>query len=333
MIVPGSGYSGGLASPVSEPERCEVIAVRSLFLLLSKSRLLKQWSSVSGIAQIAARRFVAGATVAEAIAAIKNLNQNGLKTTLDHLGENTRTKEQAKTAAADYVYALDCLAEASVRSHVSVKLTQLGLELGSDFCIDNVARVAARATEIGTFMRIDMENSAYVQRTFEVLSTLRERFDNVGIVIQAYLYRSQSDVDAMIKAGIPVRLCKGAYDEPPSLAFPKKADVDQNMIDLMHQLLSEEARNAGARLAMATHDEKLIEATKAFTAAHAIPQEAYEFQMLYGIRPGLQRQLADDGYGVRVYVPYGTEWYPYYMRRLAERPANVWFILSNLFRH
>lgn len=307
--------------------------MRSLLLLLSKSRLLKEWSSRSGIAQTAAGRFVAGPTVAEAIAAIVDANKSGLTTTLDHLGENTETEEQARTAASDYVYALDCLAEAGAQSHVSVKLTQLGLEINTAFCIENVSRVAARARDIGAFMRIDMESSACTTRTFEVLSALRERFDNVGIVIQAYLFRSQSDVEAMISAGIPVRLCKGAYDEPPSLAYPNKADVDQNMVDLMHRLLSEEARLAGARLAMATHDEKIIEATKAYVSAHAIPKEEFEFQMLYGIRTGLQETLAHDGYGVRVYVPYGTEWYPYYLRRLAERPANVWFILSNLFRN
>jgi proline dehydrogenase len=195
-----------------------------------------------------------------------------------------------------------------------------------------VARVARRAQEVSTFMRIDMEGSAYTQRTFDILYALRETYDNVGIVVQAYLYRSEADVRALIESGIPVRLCKGAYKEPASIAFPKKADVDQSMLDLMHLLLSAKGLQSGARLAMATHDEKLIEATKAFAAAHQIPQEAYEFQMLYGVRPGLQQQLADGGYGMRVYVPYGTEWYPYYMRRLAERPANVWFILSNLFR-
>ena len=333
MRVAAVWNSGRSAEPTPGPERCEVITVRTLLLLLSKSRLLKQWSSRSQIAQIAARRFVAGATVTEAITAINGARQRGLTTTLDHLGENTETEEQAKSAATDYLFALERLAEDGVQTHISLKLTQLGLDLGVDFCIENVARVAARAHDTGTFMRIDMESSAHVERTLEVLYALRERFDNVGIVIQAYLYRSRSDVDTAISAGIPVRLCKGAYDEPAALAFPKKADVDQNMIDLMHQLLSEKARRTGARLAMATHDEKLIEATKAFAAAHAIPQEAYEFQMLYGIRPRLQQRLADDGYGVRVYVPFGTEWYPYYMRRLAERPANVWFILNNLFRH
>jgi proline dehydrogenase len=306
--------------------------MRSLFLFLSESHRLKSWSSESQLAQVAARRFVAAETIEGTLDVIRDLNRRGLTVTLDHLGENTETESQAIAAADDYLIALDRIAESGVQSHVSVKLTQLGLDLGTEFCLENVARVACRAQEVSTFMRIDMEGSAYTQRTFDILYALRETYDNVGIVVQAYLYRSEADVRALIEAGIPVRLCKGAYKEPASIAFPEKARVDQNMLDLMHLLLSAKSLQSGASLAMATHDEKLIEATKAFAAAHHIRQEAYEFQMLYGVRPGLQGQLADDGYRMRVYVPYGTEWYPYYMRRLAERPANVWFILSNLFR-
>jgi proline dehydrogenase len=306
--------------------------MRSLFLLLSGNRQLKQWSSQSRIAQVAARRFVAGESVENAITAIRLANQRGLTASLDHLGEDTETEAQAIAAADDYLIALDRIAETAVQSHVSVKLTQLGLDLGTGFCRDNVGRVAARAKQVGTFVRIDMEGSDHIERTFEVLYSVREEYDNVGAVIQAYLYRSKSDVEALIEAGIPVRLCKGAYKEPASLAFPQKADVDQNMIDLMHLLMGDKARDSGTRLAMATHDEKMIAATQAYAAVHNIPKGAYEFQMLYGIRSALQQQLADEGYGVRVYVPYGTEWYPYYMRRLAERPANVWFIISNLFR-
>lgn len=306
--------------------------MRSLLLFLSGNRQLKQWSSQSRLAQAAAGRFVAGESIEHAIVAIRDANKRGLTATLDHLGENTETKAQAIAAADDYLRALDHIAETGVQSHVSVKLTQLGMDLGTGFCRDNVARVAAQAKDVGNFMRIDMESTDYVERTFEILFSLREDYDNVGAVIQAYLYRSRSDVQALIEAGVPIRLCKGAYKEPASQAYPEKTDVDQNLIDLMHLLLSREARENGALLAMATHDEKMIAATKAFAAAHNIPKEAYEFQMLYGIRPALQQQLADEGYGMRVYVPYGTEWYPYYMRRLAERPANVWFILSNLFR-
>jgi proline dehydrogenase len=306
--------------------------MRTIFLFLSGSRLLKQWTSKSRLAQIAARRFVSGDTIDDVIAVIRDANRRGLTTTLDHLGENTETEAQAIAAADDYLAALDHIAATGVQSHVSVKLTQLGLDLGTGFCRKNVARVAARAQAIGSFMRIDMESSDYTDRTLEILYALREDYHDVGVVVQAYLYRSRSDVEALIDAGVPVRLCKGAYNEPASLAFPQKADVDQNMIDLMHLLLSARARASGARLAMATHDEKLIEATKAYAAAHDIPPIAYEFQMLYGVRPALQQRLADEGYGMRVYVPYGTEWYPYYMRRLAERPANVWFIISNLLR-
>jgi proline dehydrogenase len=306
--------------------------MRTIFLFLSDNRQLKQWTSQSRLAKIAARRFVAGDTIDDAIAVIRDAGRRGLRTTLDHLGENTETEAQAIAAADDYLVALDHIAATGVQSYVSVKLTQLGLDLGTDFCRENVARVAARAQAIGSFMRIDMESSDYTDRTFEILYALREDYDDVGVVVQAYLYRSRSDVEALIDAGVPVRLCKGAYNESASLAFPQKADVDRNMIDLMHLLLSAKARASGAHLAMATHDEKLIEATKAYAGAHNIPPTAYEFQMLYGVRPALQQRLADEGYGMRVYVPYGTEWYPYYMRRLAERPANVWFIISNLLR-
>jgi proline dehydrogenase len=306
--------------------------MRTLLLYLSGNRRLKRWTSQSRLARIAARRFVAGDTIEDAIAVIRDANRRGVTTTLDHLGENTETPAQATAAADDYLLALDRIAATGVQSYVSVKLTQLGLDLGTDFCRANVARVAARAQAIGSLLRIDMESTDYTDRTFEIVYALREHYDNVGVVVQAYLYRTRADVEALVEAGVPVRLCKGAYNEPASLAFPQKADVDQNMIDLMHLLLSEKARTRGARLAMATHDEKLIEATKAYAAAHDIPPTAYEFQMLYGVRPALQQRLADEGYNMRVYVPYGTEWYPYYMRRLAERPANVWFIVSNLFR-
>jgi len=304
--------------------------MRALFLLLSANRQLKRWSSRSRFARAAARRFVAGDSIEQAIAAIRTMNERGLKATLDHLGENAETEAQAIAAADGYLVALDYIGQTGVQSHVSVKATQLGLDLGTAFCLANLERVVARAREIGTFLRMDMESSAYTDRTFEVLHGLRDEYDNVGVVVQAYLLRSRVDVLGLIDAGIPVRLCKGAYKEPASVAFHRKSDIDQSMIDLMQLLLSEEARHKGARLALATHDEKLIEATKAFADAHDIPRSAYEFQMLYGIRPALQQQLADEGFEVRVYVPYGTEWYPYVMRRLGERPATAWFLLRNL---
>jgi proline dehydrogenase len=310
----------------------KVEPMRTLFLFLSENRQLKEWTSQSKIAWVAARRFVAGEDIQDAIKTIRDMNQRGLTATLDHLGENTETEAQAIAATEDYLVALDEIAASGVESFVSVKLTQLGLDLGTEFCQQNVTRIAARAKEIGSFVRIDMESSDYVDRTLDTLYELRKSHDNVGVVIQSYLYRSRADVEALIDAGVPVRLCKGAYNEPPNLAFPKKADVDQNTIDLMFLLLGDKARKNGARLAMATHDEKIIAATIAFADAHDIPKDAFEFQMLYGIRSALQQELADEGYGMRVYVPYGTEWYPYYMRRLAERPANVWFIATNLLR-
>ena len=310
----------------------EVKMLRSLFLLLSESPQLKRWSSESRLAQIAARRFVAGDTIRDAIDAIAEANRQGMTATLDHLGENTESEAQALDATKEYILALEHIAQSGVDSSVSVKLTQLGLDLGTDFCRENVARVAAKAQQVGTYVRVDMEGSDHTDRTLEVLFSLRKDFNNVGVVIQAYLYRSEMDVERLIEAGVPVRLCKGAYKEPPSIAFPEKADVDNNMIDLMHTLLGEKARTNGAWLGMATHDKKMIAATKAYAAAHNIPKDAFEFQMLYGVRPGLQREIADAGYNMRIYIPYGTEWYPYYLRRLGERPANIWFILSNLLR-
>ena len=306
--------------------------LRSLFLLLSASPQLKQWSSESRLAQMAARRFVAGDTIQDAIEAIRAANRQGMTATLDHLGENTESEAQALDATKEYITALEHIAQNGVDSSVSVKLTQLGLDLGTDFCRENVARVATKAQKVGTYVRIDMEGSDHTDRTLEVLFALRKDLNNVGIVIQAYLYRSEKDVERLIEAGVPVRLCKGAYKEPPSIAFPEKADVDRNRIDLMHTLLGKKALTNGAWLGMATHDEKMIAATKAYAAAHNIPKDAFEFQMLYGVRPGLQREIVAAGYNMRIYIPYGTEWYPYYLRRLGERPANIWFILSNLLR-
>jgi proline dehydrogenase len=260
------------------------------------------------------------------------LSQLGITTTLDHLGENVENQDDARRAADDYLKVLDAIGSSGVKSHVSLKLTALGLDLGDDFCRSNVARILQRAKEIGTFVRIDMEGSDYTDRTLAIYRSLAGEFDNVGIVIQAYLYRSEADIAALCEAGAKVRLCKGAYKEPPNKAFPKKADVDQNYMRLTKMLLSPEARAHGTRGAIATHDPNMIAAARQYAAEANVPRDEFEFQMLYGIRRELQRQLAEEGYAMRVYVPYGTEWYPYFMRRLAERPANVWFVLSNLFR-
>ncbi len=306
--------------------------IRAIFLWMSHRKLLRRLIMRLAFARRAARRFVAGETIDEAIAAIRALRAAGILATLDHLGENVETEADARRATEDYLAVLDRIDAEGVQSHVSIKLTQLGLDLGVDCCRENVARLLRRAKEIGAFVRIDMESSDYTERTLEVFRSLRTEFDNVGIVIQSYLYRSKDDVAALCQAGANVRLCKGAYKEPPDKAFPKKVDVDASYVALTHMLLSDAARARGVFAAVATHDPKMIDAAKAYAAEHGVPRDRFEFQMLYGIRRDLQQQLVQAGYTVRVYVPYGTEWYPYLMRRLAERPANVWFVLRNVFR-
>jgi len=306
--------------------------MRAFFLWMSRSIRLRRLIMRIGFARRAALRFVAGETIDDAIAAIRTLNANGILATVDHLGENVATEADARRAAQSYVAVLDRIGKEGVKSHASLKLTQLGLDIGDEFCRENVACVVRKAKEAGTFIRIDMESSDYTDRTLAVFRSLRREFDNVGIVIQSYLYRSKDDIAALCQEGASVRLCKGAYNEPPDKAFPKKADVDANYVALTRKLLSDEARARGAYGAIATHDPKMIDAAKAYAAEHNVPRKQFEFQMLYGIRRDLQQQLAKEGYTMRVYVPYGAEWYPYFMRRLAERPANVWFILRNLFR-
>jgi proline dehydrogenase len=306
--------------------------MRAFFLWLSNSKFLYRLTARSRLARRAASRFVAGETIADVIAAIRTLAQSGIRATTDHLGENVSTAAGAQRATDSYIELLDQIGRSGVQSHASLKLTQLGLDLGVDGCRENVARILRKAREVGTRVRIDMESSAHTDRTIQIYRSLREEFDNVGIVIQAYLYRSADDIAALCQEGANVRLCKGAYKEPPDLAFPKKSDVDANFVKLTHMLMSAESRAQGTYAAIATHDEKMIDAAKVYAAEHDIPRDQFEFQMLYGIRRNLHQQLANDGYTMRVYVPYGAEWYPYYMRRLAERPANVWFILSNLFK-
>jgi proline dehydrogenase len=306
--------------------------LRSSLLWLSRNKTVRNTMTRWSFARRAARRFVAGETIDDAIAVIRELKAMGIAATLDHLGENVETLADARRATDDYVKVLDAIGSNGVQSHVSVKLTALGLDLGDAVCRGNVARILAKAKDIGTRVRIDMESTDYTDRTLAIYRDLCREFDNVGIVIQSYLYRSEADIAALCQAGAHVRLCKGAYQEPPTLAFPKKADVDASYVRLMKMLLSAAARAKGTRGALATHDPKMIEATRQYAADELVPRDEFEFQMLHGIRRDLQQELAADGYAVRVYVPYGTEWYPYFMRRLAERPANVWFLVSNFFR-
>ncbi|MGQ9850961.1 MAG: proline dehydrogenase family protein [Aggregatilineaceae bacterium] len=304
---------------------------RSLLLYLSEAAWARTLITNVGPVHRAAERFVAGESLAQAIGVARRLNGDGLEVTLDHLGEKVTNEQGALQATQDYLALLDAVATGQVRATISLKLTQLGLDIGEALCLDNMRRILERARATDNHVTIDMESSAYTESTLRVYRTLRQDYPNVGVVIQAYLYRSESDIRALAREGAFVRLCKGAYKEPPDRAFPDKADVDANFARLTELFLIEGAE-AGAYLAIATHDEKMIAAAKAFVRTHQIPYHRFEFQMLYGIRPHLQAELRDDGYKVRIYAGYGTEWYPFFMRRLAERPANVWFIVSNFFR-
>lgn len=306
--------------------------LRSFFLYLASADWARNLIMRIGPARRTAHRFIAGESLEEALAATRQLNQRGMGVTLDHLGESVSDKDGAREALAAYLELLNAIHTNGVRATVSLKLTQLGLDIDEAFCIENMRTILDKARETGGHITIDMESTAYTDATLRVFRALHADYDNVGIVIQAYLYRSEDDMRALAQEGAFVRLCKGAYKEPPEYAFPDKTDVDANYVRLMELFLDAEARSNGAYLGIATHDEAMIQAARADIKLHEIPADAFEFQMLYGIRSKLQEQLRDDGYQVVVYVPYGTQWYPYYMRRLAERPANVWFILSNFFR-
>jgi proline dehydrogenase len=301
--------------------------VRAFFLFLSRQKHLRRWMETSPLAQRLSTRFVAGETLEQAISVARKLNAEGIKVTLDHLGESVTSLQEAAEARDVYLKTLEAIHTNDIQGNVSLKLTQFGLDLSYVQCLANVDQLVRRAAELGRFVRIDMEASEYVERTLDLVRTLHARHGAVGVVIQAYLYRSKEDIAKLCAEKIPVRLCKGAYLEPDSVASPRKAEVDQSYIELTRELLS-----SGVYAAVATHDEKMIEQTKQFVAAKGIARDRFEFQMLYGIRRDLQRTLVAQGYRLRLYVPFGKAWYPYYMRRLAERPANVFFILRNLFR-
>lgn len=297
-----------------------------------------------GFARRAARRFVAGETVEEALQAVHQLNLSGINASLDHLGENTQTPEQAREAGAEIVALFGAIRRSGLRANVSIKLSQIGLLVDEGLCRQQLGLILDNACSFGNFVRIDMEDSALTSRTLAVYEwALGQGYaDHVGIVLQAYLYRTEQDLSRVLNGGGRVRLCKGAYQEPPSLAFPRKADVDRNYDQLAFQLLQHEPPakmpllSGDGRIppipALATHDPARIAHARQAVHELNLPRQAVEFQMLYGIRRDLQEVLAKEGYSVRVYVPYGTRWYPYFMRRLAERPANVWFFISNFFR-
>ena len=317
--------------------------LRSILLYLSKApwarRIITGWR----FSRRAASRFIAGDTLDEAIAAAQALNQKGLLTSLDHLGEQVTNAEESTRATDAYMVLMDRICQSGVKSYASLKLSQLGLAVDFDLCLANLRRVVARADECGLFIRIDMEDSTTVERTLRIYRALRsEGLTQVGLVIQSYLYRSQEDLRGVLAEGTRIRLCKGAYMEPASVAFPRKADLDVNF-DFLAKMMIDSAKAAGAEpgsangrippiVGVATHDEKRIASARKYAEETSFPKMALEFQMLNGIRSDLQLKLAKEGYPVRVYVPYGTQWYPYFMRRLAERPANVWFFLSNYLR-
>lgn len=309
--------------------------LRSILLYLSGAGWARRIVSEVPLSRRMASRFYAGEEIEAALAVSRGLNEQGLLVTLDYLGENVASVQDAMSARDEILRLLDRIQETGVDANVSIKLTQLGLKIDPELALRNVSALLERAREHDNKVRIDMEESEVTARTLEIYRTLRDRHGfghRVGVVIQAYLYRSENDVRQLVEEGAWVRLCKGAYAEPPDVAFPVKADTDANFVRLMHLMLSKQARENGVYLAVATHDEGMIRATLCTVRENEIPASAFEFQMLYGIRRDLQLSLAAEGYQMRVYVPYGTAWYPYFVRRLAEHPANLWFIVSNLLR-
>jgi proline dehydrogenase len=300
---------------------------RSVLLFLSQSRGLRHWMETSSAADRLTSRFIAGNTLERELAVCQSLNKEGFLATLDHLGESVTSLEEAEGSRDAYLAALDQIARMSLKATVSVKLTQLGMDFSEAECRANVERLVERAKGIGSGVEIDMESSHYVERTLDLVSHLHAQYGSVRAVIQAYLYRSESDIENLCKQGIPVRLCKGAYKEPSDVAFPDKKDVDRNYVRLMTRLL-----DTGVYPAIASHDEKIIRRALEYVKERNIAADRFEFQMLYGISRDLQRRLVEGGHRLRLYVPYGDAWYPYFMRRLAERPANVLFLVRNLLK-
>lgn len=304
--------------------------LRSTFIGLSRNSTLRHFAEQSTLGRRMSSRFVAGFRIEDALAAATNLNNQGLSVTLDSLGENVTTPAQARQSAQAYHWLLDAIAQSKLDANISLKLTQMGVDLGLDLATGIVSSLVDHAVQANSFVRIDMEGTAYTQATIDLVRQLHAKPENrghVGIVIQAYLRRSADDVSTLLRDGIRIRLCKGAYQEPPELAFPDKKDVDASFVALTKVLLK-----SGVFHGIATHDPAMIAATKDFARAERIDPKTFEFQMLYGVRRDLQRSLVQEGYRVRVYVPFGDEWYPYFMRRLAERPANVLFLARNFFR-
>jgi proline dehydrogenase len=301
--------------------------LRSTLLKLSESQGFARWVTSNRTTRRMSHRFVAGEELDEAIAAARVCNDQGMLVSLDYLGENVATAADAQRARDAYLEMFDRIAAENLEANVSCKLTQLGLDLSPEFCEGQVLSIVERAASYENFLRVDMEGSAYTERTIEVVKKVRSRSPAIGTVIQAYLYRSEQDIVDLLAMGCRIRLCKGAYKEPPQVACPKKEDVDANYVKLLRLLLP-----SGFYHGIATHDPRMIGATIRIAAENKVSKDDFEFQMLYGVRTDLQRQLVRDGYRLRIYIPYGRDWFPYFMRRLAERPANLGFFVRNFFR-
>ena len=303
--------------------------LRAVFLWLSEQPRIFRFVRTNRLARKLASRFVAGETIDEAMAPVRELNASNLSASLDLLGESVLHAEEAQRACQIYLELLERIHSAGANTNVSVKLTQMGLDIDEQLCVNNMRAIIGKAKQYESFVRIDMEQSTYTAKTLQLFAdVLYPAFGNaVGVVLQSYLRRTAADVEAMITLGARVRLCKGAYQEPDDVAFPKKSDVDANYIAGMERLLER-----GNYPGIATHDVKIIDHAKAFTKTKGISPARFEFQMLYGVRRDLQYRLRRDGYNLRVYVPFGTHWYPYLMRRLAERPANIAFITANILK-
>jgi proline dehydrogenase len=300
---------------------------KSLLLYLSSNEGFKNFLTRFESFNNVTHRFVAGERLEDAVEAIRLLNQKKIAASFDHLGESISSEAETRAEVSEYLRVLDAINESRLDSNVSVKLTQLGLDIDKDLCHENTRAIVEAAARYQNFVRIDMEDSSKTDATIDIFKRLRREFLNVGIVIQSYLYRSEKDVEDLLNIGARIRLCKGAYKEPESVAFQKKRDVDASYVKLMKMLLA-----SGIFHGIATHDENMIAEAKRFATRRGVAPGQFEFQMLYGIRRDLQERLIGEGYRMRVYVPYGEYWYPYFMRRLAERPANVWFILKNMIK-
>lgn len=308
--------------------------LKDFLLFLSKRKFLQKLMSTSGPVKFLSKRFVSGENLDEGVKTAQDLNKCGLLVTLDHLGESVSNEKSALDAAQEYVIIPEKIKdEDSFNLTCSLKLTQMGLDINYDFCLNNIRNIVKEAAKHNKLVTIDMEDSTCTDRTLTIYKTLlKEGYKGVGIVVQAYLKRTEKDIKDMLPLAPRIRLCKGTYKEPAEIVFIKKKDVDANYIRLLAILLSKEALDSGAYPEIATHDEKIIDWTIGYVKSNNIPADKFEFQMLYGIRRDLQEKLVKMGFRMRVYLPYGTHWYPYFMRRLAERPANLWFLLKNLFR-